>query len=97
MASIRGTRLLGLSRLNERASPSWSRIKDSVRETTSRRVLPDSANVVQTIDEVVGSYSHSPMIVPRSKIALLFRSDRLPNSHAPLLPYTFTFGRFRAQ
>ena len=70
-AAMRGARLLGLSRLKDRASPSWSRTKFSVRVTASSRALSFLTKDTQAIDSVAGSYSHRPTRRPRSTMAWL--------------------------
>ena len=77
-ASMRGIRLFGLSRLNDRASPNSLLIYSSVRATAFSRSLFFGINVLQAIDSTAGSYSHSPTRRPRSKIPWLGRSGSLP-------------------
>src|SRR6266487_5277695 len=56
-ASMRGTRLLGLSRLNDRASPSCVRTYCSVRSTAFSRSLFLGTKAVHAIDSADVSYS----------------------------------------
>src|SRR5207245_916272 len=77
-AAMRGARRFGLSRLNDRASPSSSRTNASVFATASFsfRCL---VHAFQAIDLDSGSYSHSPTMRPRSRIAWLGRSLSPPS------------------
>src|SRR5262245_12987284 len=67
--AIRPARLLGLSRPNDRASPSSSRTYFSVAATAASRALSLKPNDDQTIFSVSTSYSQRPINMPRSKIA----------------------------
>lgn len=66
-ASIFGRRLSGLSRLKERASPSWSRMNISERSTVFRIASCGSTKLVQAMLWVSTSYSHRPTIRPLSE------------------------------
>src|SRR5579862_349694 len=67
-AAIFGARLLGLSKLKDRASPSCSRTYCSVVATAPSRSLFFAMKDSHTIDCPSGSYSQMPTSRPRSKI-----------------------------
>src|SRR6516162_6870123 len=63
-------------------------MKDSVRETHSRNAWSGGVNVSHALEPLPGSNSQSPTMAPRSKMALLMRSERLPSWRGPLSLYT---------
>src|SRR5437867_5615311 len=75
-AAMRGARLLGLSRLKERASPSCSRMYFSVAAIAASRALSLIPKEDQTIFSDSMSYSHRPTSRPRSTIAWFGNSVR---------------------
>src|SRR5262249_1109197 len=67
-AAIFGARLFGLSKLNDRASPSCVRTYSSVRATAFSKSRFFGMKDIQAIESCSVSYSQTPTSRPRSKI-----------------------------
>src|SRR5262249_46094492 len=88
-AAIFGARLFGLSRLNERASPSSSPTNRSASFRAASRARSLTPNVAATIDSVSGSYSQSPIRRPRSRMACAGKSAKPAIAARPFSLHTF--------